>query len=133
AGGGWAVARPGTLSGPAELVAWVARHGVTVLEVVPSYLAVILDALANSGQLRAGLASLRVLLATGEALPGALARRWLDCCPGTALVNAYGPTECSDDVTHHLMTAAGGGPGGRAPIGRGITHTRPHGLGPPGP
>ncbi|HEX6076190.1 MAG TPA: amino acid adenylation domain-containing protein [Micromonosporaceae bacterium] len=123
AGGRVAVASAANLSEPAELVDWVARHGVTVLEVVPSYLGVILDALDSSPRLRAGLEPLRLLVATGEALPSALARRWHERRPGVPIMNAYGPTECSDDVTHHVVTSADCAAGDWAPIGREIINT----------
>jgi len=121
--GGRVAVAPTELSEPSALVAWVARHGVTVLEVVPSYLAVILDELTVQPRLRAGLATLRLLIATGEALPSALARRWHECCPTVPIMNAYGPTECSDDVTHHVVTAADWAAGDWAPIGREIINT----------
>ena len=47
------------------------------------------------------LSKLRWLLLTGEALPPQLCRQWLDCYPSIPMMNAYGPTECSDDVTHY--------------------------------
>ncbi|MEU8797699.1 amino acid adenylation domain-containing protein [Spirillospora sp. NPDC048819] len=51
------------------------------------------------------LQGLRWMIATGEELPAELSRRWLEAMPHTRLLNAYGPTECSDDVTHHTVTA----------------------------
>jgi acyl-coenzyme A synthetase/AMP-(fatty) acid ligase len=48
---------------------------------------------------------LRWLLTTGEEIQVKLAATLLDALPGTQLLNAYGPTECSDDVTHHTVTA----------------------------
>jgi acyl carrier protein len=45
------------------------------------------------------------MIPTGEALPPNLARQWLRYCPQIPLVNAYGPTECSDDVTHYFVYA----------------------------
>ena len=51
------------------------------------------------------LACLRWLIVTGEPLPPdalpAMARVAIRDVP---LVNAYGPTECADDVTHHVVT-----------------------------
>ena len=38
-------------------------------------------------------------------------------------MNAYGPTECSDDVTHHVVTSADCAAGDWAPIGREIINT----------
>lgn len=117
-----AVAAPQNIAEPAELVAWVRRHGVTVLEIVPSFLAVLTAQLDDD--LRAGLSSLRYLVATGEALPGAVARRWYEHCPDIPIVNAYGPTECSDDVTHHVVTAAESAARPWPSIGREVLNTR---------
>lgn len=76
---------------------------VTVLEVVPSYLDTLLDAWERSDR-PVSLRSLELLVVTGEAALPRLVNRWLRHFPATPVVNAYGPTEASDDVTHHLMT-----------------------------
>ncbi|MFF1349085.1 amino acid adenylation domain-containing protein [Streptomyces sp. NPDC058322] len=81
----------------ALLLAELRRRGTTVLETVPTLIRFLLDAQQGAGA-RPG--ALRWMIATGEALPPALARRWHDTMPGIRLLNAYGPTECSDDVTH---------------------------------
>ena len=47
---------------------------------------------------------LRYLVATGEALPPSTAKRWICALPKVPIVNAYGPTECSDDVTHEFVS-----------------------------
>ena len=49
--------------------------------------------------------------------------------PGIPLVNAYGPTECSDDVTHAVLRAADWVPGARVPIGGPMRNTRLYVLG----
>lgn len=71
----------------------------------------------------ASLAGLRWMLATGEELPTEVARRWLDAVPHARLLNAYGPTECSDDVTHHVVTHADLGLL-RLPIGTPVINTQ---------
>ncbi|MFD5500967.1 amino acid adenylation domain-containing protein [Streptomyces sp. NPDC127061] len=81
----------------ALLLAELRRRGTTVLETVPTLIRFLLDA-RQGAEARPG--ALRWMIATGEALPPALARRWHDTMPGIRLLNAYGPTECSDDVTH---------------------------------
>ncbi len=98
---------------PAPFMRRVAADGITVLEVVPSYLSVLLDVLENPGET---VPPLRYLMVTGEEVKPHLVERWFRRCPGIPMVNAYGPTEASDDITHHLMTAPPRA--GRVPIGR---------------
>ena len=86
---------------PSQLLNELTRESVSVLEVVPSQLRAILTTIDLNGI--PDLPALRFLLVTGEALPPALCRQWLELFPRTPLVNAYGPTECSDDVTHHFI------------------------------
>jgi len=90
-------------SDPMRLAQLVRERGITVLEVVPS----MLRELLRSPFAESDLHSLRCVLSTGEALPVQLAREWKDCYPDIELVNAYGPTECSDDVAHYVVPAAG--------------------------
>ncbi|MDG4865591.1 amino acid adenylation domain-containing protein, partial [Streptomyces sp. T-3] len=102
----------------------LADDGITVLEVVPSYL----DAVLTETSIRpAALPQLRVNLVTGEPLPPALTQRWFAQYPGIPLVNAYGPTEASDDVTHHRIE----GPveAVRVPVGRSVINTGIHVVG----
>jgi amino acid adenylation domain-containing protein len=85
---------------PQRLLAAAASGRITVLETVPSLLRVLLEE-AGGAPARRELRHLRWMLATGEALPPEICRAWFDRYPGIALLNAYGPTECSDDVSHH--------------------------------
>jgi hypothetical protein len=39
------------------------------------------------------------LLVTGEAFPANLLDWWFKLYPDIPLMNAYGPAECSDDIT----------------------------------
>jgi amino acid adenylation domain-containing protein len=111
---------------PARLLGALAGDGVSVLEVVPSFLAALLDAVGQraAAGAPAALPRLRWLMPTGEALPPALCRRWLERFPAVPLVNAYGPTECSDDVTHEVVASAPAEAAARVPIGRPVANTR---------
>lgn len=93
-----------TVRDPGLLLQACETGQITVLESVPSFL----ELLVGLAQRRDTpcFSSLRIMLSTGEALPVMLCRRWFALFPHIALLNAYGPTECSDDVTHHLMTQA---------------------------
>ncbi|MEU5152516.1 amino acid adenylation domain-containing protein, partial [Streptomyces yangpuensis] len=111
-----------TAADPQELFGRIATHGVTILEVVPSLLRAAIDSW-NNGLVRPELAPLSNLMVTGETLPADLAREWLAMAPHIPLVNAYGPTECSDDVTHAVIRA-GSTIGNRTPIGHPVRNTR---------
>ncbi|MFD8706499.1 amino acid adenylation domain-containing protein [Kitasatospora sp. NPDC059648] len=107
---------------PQALFGLVAPEGVTVLEVVPSLLRAALDSW-DDGAEPPVLDGLRRLVVTGEALPADLAHRWFARYPAIPLVNAYGPTECSDDVTHAVIGSPAELDSVRAPIGRAVRGT----------
>lgn len=103
------------------------EHSVTVLELVPTLIRLIVEEQRRDGG-GTGLTSLRWLLTTGEELPVGLARDWLQARPDIPLVNAYGPTECADDVTHHVLSRPPGVEVRRLPIGGPVANTRLHVL-----
>ena len=107
-----------------RLLELIDRESVTVVEVVPSVLASAFGDTADSALAPPSLAALRWLVVTGEAAPVALCRRWLRGYPHTALMNGYGPTECSDDVTHHVMTEPPPDEATQVPIGRPVANMR---------
>ena len=116
---------------PELLFPLVGREGVTVLEVVPSLLRAALDSW-DEQERGPRLRTLRWLLVTGEAMPADLCRRWFAREPKIPVMNAYGPTECSDDVTHAVLTAKDGiaeTAKRRVPIGRAIRNTTLYVLG----
>ncbi len=97
----------------------ITAEEISILQVVPGYLTEMLD------QLEAGLGPqllphLQFLLATGEELKMALLRRWFALVPHVPLVNAYGPTEASDDITHLRFDHPPAGT--RVPIGYPLPH-----------
>jgi amino acid adenylation domain-containing protein len=93
--------------------------GIQVAQLVPSYLEVVLSALAERPR---PLPRLRCVSATGEALKKELVQRWFDALPSVLLVNAYGLTETSDDTNHEVMHQV---PDGRTvPLGRAVRNVR---------
>jgi amino acid adenylation domain-containing protein len=104
---------------PAALFAETDRQAITVLQTVPSILRASIEILARPDQ-RCPLRALRWLISTGEALPADLCRRWISLYPRVPMMNAYGPTECSDDVTHHVVEWPPAADVVRVPIGRPI-------------
>jgi amino acid adenylation domain-containing protein len=98
---------------PDRFIDRVDADGLTILELVPSYLSAVLDRVEN----RDGVfLKLRFLQVTGEAVSHALIARWFKKFPGVPVANAYGPTECSDNITHYTMYELPAAPG--IPIGR---------------
>ena len=108
---------------PMELVRQVERGAVTVLETVPSLLRAFIQEVSASDNLRDRLSCLRRMVVTGEALPPELARDWIELYPEIELINAYGPTECSDDVTHYVVKEVSAAGVTHMPIGKAIINT----------
>ncbi|WP_413767046.1 non-ribosomal peptide synthase/polyketide synthase [Rhodococcus pyridinivorans] len=95
------IALPDGHRDPAYLARLMADRGVTVAHFVPSMLAVFVAENAA-----ASASSLRMVFASGEALPASVAARLRSILPGARLHNLYGPTEAAVDVTYHEVTAA---------------------------
>ncbi|MEJ1201057.1 MULTISPECIES: non-ribosomal peptide synthetase [unclassified Streptomyces] len=92
---------------------------VNVLQLVPSYLDVLLTALEREPR---DLPDLRCVSVTGEALKAELVQRWFKGGPGVRLVNAYGLTETSDDTNHEVLD--GMPVTDRIPLGRPVRNVR---------
>jgi natural product biosynthesis luciferase-like monooxygenase protein/amino acid adenylation domain-containing protein len=112
---------------PGALFSRLAHERVTVLEIVPSLLTPLLAHVRALWPDRPDLSPLRWLIPTGEALPPATCREWMSYYPAVAVLNAYGPTECSDDVAHGRLERPADG-AVRVPIGRPIAGLRLHVL-----
>jgi len=85
---------------PDKLIKSVDQEQVTILELVPSYLAAVLQE-----EMYIPLKHLKFLLVTGETVSQQLLARWFShpCYKAIPVVNAYGPTEASDDICHYFM------------------------------
>jgi amino acid adenylation domain-containing protein len=110
------MARPEGHKDPRYLAEVIRDQRITTMHFVPSMLQVFLD-VADT----ALCASLTRVMCSGEALPGALARRFRQSLPGVGLYNLYGPTEAAVDVTawscdHDALPE-------NIPIGRPIANT----------
>ena len=110
---------------PIPLMAQVERENVSVLETVPSMLRAILGVLEETNvEARPKLKNLRWLISNAEALEPDLCRRWFKLYPHTKMLNTWGATECSDDVSHlHMDEPPPAGPG-YMPLGRPLGNIR---------
>ncbi|WP_327331611.1 non-ribosomal peptide synthetase [Calothrix rhizosoleniae] len=82
---------------PSRFFEEIEAEEITVVQVVPSLLATMLDICDHWGA--KNLSHLRWLSVTGEAFNANLMHWWFKYYPSIPLLNAYGPAECSDDVT----------------------------------
>ncbi|PUA36836.1 non-ribosomal peptide synthetase [Paenibacillus elgii] len=113
AGGRTIIYSSSLLQKPEEFLERLITDKVTILELVPSYLSVLLESLENRHR---PLPDLSYLIPTGEALKRDTLKRWFALYPDIPAVNAYGPTEASDDITLNILREAP--PQETVPIGR---------------
>ena len=118
-GGRTLVVEQDTILDAARFIDRIVDERVAIIQVVPSYLDVLVSYLAEHPR---ELPDLRYVSATGEALKAELVERWFAVQPGIKLVNAYGLTETSDDTNHEILSRAPSD--GRVPLGRPISNVR---------
>lgn len=117
AGGRTLVVPQETILDAERFIDEIANHRVAVLQVVPSYLEVVVSTLTRRPR---ALPHLRCVSATGEALKKELVERWFAVQPGIKLMNAYGLTETSDDTNHEVMDKVP--QADRIPLGRPVAN-----------
>jgi amino acid adenylation domain-containing protein len=108
------LASPGEHRDPERIAARIREHEVTTVHFVPSMLRAFLQAKGASG-----CATLRRIIASGEALTADVAIEAAKIVPRASLYNLYGPTEASIDVTHFTCGSRAMAP---IPIGRPIAN-----------
>ncbi|PSL44995.1 amino acid adenylation domain-containing protein [Chitinophaga niastensis] len=88
---------------PARFMQQIDADGITILELVPSHLSELLQ--EETG---VSLKQLKYMVVTGEAVHQSLLKQWFNHRDygRIPVVNAYGPTEASDDITHYIMREA---------------------------
>ncbi|WP_422393456.1 amino acid adenylation domain-containing protein [Mycetohabitans endofungorum] len=111
------VAAPDVHKDPAALIELITRQRITTAHFVPSMLSLFLH---NEGAQHC--TSVKRLICSGEALPGASVRLCQTLLPGAQLYNLYGPTEAAIDVT--AWTCPANYTEDTVPIGRPIANTR---------
>ncbi|CAM0555622.1 amino acid adenylation domain-containing protein [Halomonas titanicae] len=103
---------------PSALLPYAHDNGVTILQSVPA----LIQGMLNTAPV--DLLALRWLLPTGEASTSELVRQWFARYPAIPLVNAYGPAECADDVSLHLLRSGDDEHLAVVPIGKPADNTQ---------
>ena len=99
-GGTLAILPPEAHKDPEQIIQAVEQYHVTKMHFVPSMLSAFLSYVSVSGS--AGrLGSLNQVFASGEALMPAQVTHFYQLIPEAELINLYGPTECTVDVSYY--------------------------------
>jgi amino acid adenylation domain-containing protein len=88
---------------PVRLLTAAEAYGITLLQLVPVNIELVLDAAHHLAEQAPRLSKLRWMIPTGDSLPTELCRQWLSKYPHTRMLNTYGATECSDDQCHAVI------------------------------
>ncbi|MCP5003307.1 MAG: amino acid adenylation domain-containing protein, partial [Planctomycetes bacterium] len=112
---------------PVMLLEQIVQERITILELVPSLLQAILFRINQQSDVP-DLSQLRLIIPTGEALPTNLCERWFEIYPTIPMLNAYGPAECSDDVTCYRIDKKLGVEVADMPIGKPLNNLQIHVL-----
>ncbi|MGL3104272.1 amino acid adenylation domain-containing protein [Bradyrhizobium sp. BR 1432] len=121
-GGCIALIDDATVRSPVYLLQALQGYRVTVVQFVPSMLAVFVEYLQSLAPAERELDSLRIISTVGEPLTPGLVRAWLALYPRIPILNHYGPTECADGVTHHLLSIPPALADTYVPIGKPISN-----------
>ncbi|MGW7103676.1 amino acid adenylation domain-containing protein [Streptomyces sp. NPDC054838] len=92
---------PGVYADPEGLIETIQKHGVTTLQCVPT----LLQALIDTEKFDA-CSTLEQIFSGGEALSRNLAIQVTREMPGRALINLYGPTECTINSSSYTVDPA---------------------------
>ncbi|MBK8264646.1 MAG: amino acid adenylation domain-containing protein [Nannocystis sp.] len=112
-----AIIRPEEVADLSRMVQVLAAHRVTRLTLVPSLLSAFLGVYPELGR---ELPRISLWISSGEVLSAALLRRFRAACPHATLLNLYGSTEISADVTCAEFTPQTALPERRVPIGSAV-------------
>ncbi|WDD36955.1 amino acid adenylation domain-containing protein (plasmid) [Nostoc sp. UHCC 0926] len=92
-----------TVCNPEKLFKVIKNEKITIVELVPVLLTGLLDYISCLSTHERLLPDLKWMMVTGESVSVDLVNRWLHIYPSIRLVNAYGPTEATDDITQFII------------------------------
>ncbi|MFT5757209.1 MAG: amino acid adenylation domain-containing protein [Alteromonadaceae bacterium] len=81
----------------------VQRYDVHLIETAPVVLQLLVDHVLTLDAQARELPSLRWLMTIAEATPVGLVNTWFSLYPNIPIMNGFGPSEASDDITYHII------------------------------
>jgi natural product biosynthesis luciferase-like monooxygenase protein/amino acid adenylation domain-containing protein len=117
------IARRAEVADPRELLRVARQARITIMDLVPSYWARVVEALEAEPAL--AVPSLRLALSASEPLPAAVLERWLRLAPaGQRFINMFGQTETTGIVAAGEVTLEDCRDGAILPLGRALPGNR---------
>jgi amino acid adenylation domain-containing protein len=92
-----------TICDPPQLFQTIQQSKITLVELVPVVLKGLLKYISNLAPEVRQLPCLQWMMVTGESVSVTLVNDWLKLYPTIPIVNAYGPSEASDDITQAII------------------------------
>lgn len=92
-----------TTCDPLQLFQTIQQSKITLLELVPALLKGLLEYISHLAPEVRKLPCLQWMMVTGESVSVTLVNDWLKLYPTIPIVNAYGPSEASDDITQAII------------------------------
>jgi non-ribosomal peptide synthetase component F len=92
-----------TTCDPLQLFQTIQQSKITLLELVPALLKGLLEYISHLAPEVRKLPCLQWMMVTGESVSVTLVNDWLKLYPTIPIVNAYGPSEASDNITQAII------------------------------
>ncbi len=81
----------------------IKQQQLDIIELVPSVLRLLLEYVETLPEQQRAIPALKWLMVIAEACPIPLINQWLNLYPDIPIMNGYGPTEASDDITWYTV------------------------------
>jgi amino acid adenylation domain-containing protein len=85
------------------LIELIQCYDVHLIETAPVVLQLLVDHVLTLDEVARQLPSLRWLMTIAEATPVGLVNNWFSLYPNIPIMNGFGPSEASDDITYHII------------------------------
>ncbi|AJQ94154.1 non-ribosomal peptide synthetase [Gynuella sunshinyii] len=87
----------------AGLMQMLQQHRVHLIQCAPVLLQLLVEYVADLPPAQRELPDLQWMMCIAEAAPVKLVNRWLSLYPDIPIMNGYGPSEASDDITYYIV------------------------------